>query len=94
MIQKYNGEVRQKIRELLKNCSMDDIDMIVQDIKLRRTYLHNMAVRSFRRGQKAKFFNKGTCIQGTVTKVAQKYVTVDTGTTRWRVPAGHLEKVA
>ena len=75
-------------------CSMDDIDMIVQDIKLRRTYLHNMAVRSFRRGQKAKFFNKGTYIQGTVTKVAQKYVTLDTGTTRWRVPAGHLEKVA
>ena len=94
MIQKYNGHVRQQIRELLKNCSLDDISMIAEDLKLRRTYLHNMGVGSFRRGQKAKFFNKGTYMQGTVTKVAQKYVTLDTGTTRWRVPAGHLEKVA
>ena len=37
MIQKYNGEVRQQISELLKKCSMDDIELIVQDIKRRRT---------------------------------------------------------
>ena len=36
MIQKYNGEVREQIRQLLKKCSMDDIEMIVRDIKLRR----------------------------------------------------------
>ena len=94
MIQKYNGHVRQQIRELLKTCSLDDISQIAEDLKLRRTYLHNLAVRQLRRGQTVKFFSRGTYHQGTVEKVAQKYVTVDTGASRWRVPAGHLEKVA
>ena len=94
MIQKYNGEVRQQISELLKKCSMDDIELIVQDIKRRRTYLHRMAIRSFKRGQKVQFFNRGSYIQGTIEKVAEKYITLNTGSTRWRVPAGHLEKVA
>ena len=94
MIQKYNGEVRQQIRELLKKCSLDDITEIAEDMKLRRTYLHNMAIRSLRRGNTVKFFSRGSYHQGTVYKVAQKYVTVDTGSTYWKVPAGHLEKVA
>ncbi len=94
MIQKYNGHVRQQIRELLKKCSLDDITMIAEDMKLRRTYLHNMAIRSLRRGNTVKFFSRGSYHQGTVYKVAQKYVTVDTGSTYWKVPAGHLEKVA
>ena len=94
MIQKYNGHVRQQIRELLKNCSLDDISQIAEDLKLRRTYLHNMAIRSLRRGNKVKFFSRGSYHQGTVYKVAQKYVTVDIGSSYWKVPAGHLEKVA
>ena len=94
MIQQYNGEVRQQIRELLKNCSLDDITEIAEDLKLRRTYLHNMAIRSLKKGNTVKFFSRGSYHQGTVEKVAQKYVTVDTGASRWRVPAGHLEKVA
>lgn len=94
MIQKYNGHVRQQIRELLKTCSLDDISQIAEDLKLRRTYLHNMAIRSLRRGQTVKFFSRGSYHQGTVYKVAQKYVTVDTGSSYWKVPAGHLEKVA
>ena len=94
MIQKYNGKVRQQISELLQKCSMDDIELIVQDIKRRRTYLHRLAVRSFKRGQKVQFFNRGSYIQGTIEKVAEKYITLNTGTDRWRVPAGHLEKVA
>ena len=94
MIQKYNGHVRQQIRELLKKCSLDDITEIAEDMKLRRTYLHNMAIRSLRRGNTVKFFSRGSYHQGTVYKVAQKYVTVDTGSTYWKVPAGHLEKGA
>jgi hypothetical protein len=94
MIQKYNGHVRQQIRELLKTCSLDDISQIAEDLKLRRTYLHNMAIRQLRRGNKVKFFSRGSYHQGTVYKVAQKYVTVDTGSSYWKVPAGHLEKVA
>jgi len=94
MIQKYNGHVRQQIRELLKTCSLDDISQIAEDLKLRRTYLHNMAIRQLRRGHKVKFFSRGSYHQGTVYKVAQKYVTVDTGSSYWKVPAGHLEKVA
>ena len=81
MIQKYNGHIRQQIRELLKNCSLDDITEIAEDLKLRR-------------GNKVKFFSRGSYHQGTVYKVAQKYVTVDTGSSYWKVPAGHLEKVA
>ena len=94
MIQKYNGHVRQQIRELLKKCSLHDITEIAEDMKLRRTYLHNMAIRSLRRGNTVKFFSRGSYYQGTVYKVAQKYVTVDTGSSYWKVPAGHLEKVA
>ena len=70
MIQKYNGHVRQQIRELLKTCSLDDISQIAEDLKLRRTYLHNLAIRQLRRGQTVKFFSRGTYHQGTVEKVA------------------------
>ena len=93
MIQKYNfkrGELITAIHEM----SRDDLDLVVEAVKLRRTYLHNMAIRSLRRGNTVKFFSRGSYHQGTVYKVAQKYVTVDTGSTYWKVPAGHLEKVA
>jgi ribosomal protein S1 len=53
-----------------------------------------MAIRSFKRGQKVRFFNRGTYVQGTIEKIAEKYITLNTGSDRWRVPAGHLEKVA
>ena len=93
MIQKYNfkrGELITAIHEM----SRDDLDLVVEAVKLRRTYLHNMAIRSLRRGNTVKFFSRGSYHQGTVYKVAQKYVTVDTGSSYWKVPAGHLEKVA
>ena len=98
MIQKYNGHVRQQIRELLKKCSLDDITEIAEDMKLRRTYLHSSTARSFVKGDKVEFTGRrGEQMQGVVEKVAKKYVTVDCtmyGGSVWRVPGAHLKEVA
>ena len=92
-IQKYNNK-RSECIIAIHSMSLEDLEDVVEAIKLRRTYLHNMAIRQLRRGNKVKFFSRGSYHQGTVYKVAQKYVTVDTGSSYWKVPAGHLEKVA
>ena len=92
-IQKFNKK-RSELIMAIHDMTLEELQQVVDAVKLRRTYLHNMAIRSLRRGNTVKFFSRGSYHQGTVHKVAQKYVTVDTGSTYWKVPAGHLEKVA
>ena len=96
-IQKYNKK-RSELIIAIHDMSLEDLQDVVEAIKLRRTYLHASTARSFTKGDQVQFTGKrGVTISGIVQKVAQKYVTVDCtmyGGSMWKVPGSHLERVA
>ena len=96
-IQKYNKK-RSELIIAIHDMSLEDLEDVVEAIKLRRTYLHASTARSFAKGDQVQFTGKrGVTISGIVQKVAKKYVTVDCtmyGGDMWRVPGAHLERVA
>ena len=73
----------------------DQLDSVVAAIKFRRAELSRQAKRSLRIGAAVKFHStkRGMTLQGTVNKIAIKYVTVSTPQGLWRVPANMLEAV-
>lgn len=74
----------------------DQLNSIISAIKFRRGQLTQQAKRSFRVGSVVKFTNtkRGTIVQGTVEKIAIKYITVrDPLRGLWKVPANMLESV-
>ena len=96
-IQKYNKK-RSELIIAIHDMSLEDLQDVIEAIKLRRTYLHASTARSFAKGDQVQFTGKrGVTISGIVHKVAQKYVTVDCtmyGGDMWKVPGAHLERVA
>ena len=80
--------------KFIHGASSEDVDLIVQAIKLRRNQLHTQKAQSFRVGDTVSFTGRyGRTETGKVTKVKIKYVVVDTGMSRWNVPGNHLTKV-
>ena len=57
----------------------EEINSVVEAIKLRRTFLAKSTVRSFNVGDVVEFDARGGIIKGTITKKAIKNITVDTG---------------
>ena len=96
-IQKYNKK-RSELIIAIHDMSLEDLEDVVEAIKLRRTYLHASTARSFAKGDKVEIQGRrGAQLQGVVQKVAKKYVTVDCtmyGGSVWRVPGAHLKEVA
>lgn len=84
-----------KANELIYQMDMEQLNEVVEAIKLKRTYLAKQATRSLMIGDIVGFTGKyGKKVSGKVTKIAKKYVTVDCrldGT--WRVPGHHLTKL-
>lgn len=71
----------------------DQLNQVVEAIKLRRTYLTREAARSFAVGDMVQFTSRtGGSVNGTVVKVNRKYIIVDAhvGGSRYRVPASML----
>lgn len=75
--------------------SNDQLDSVIAAVKFRRAQLTRENKRLLNLGSKVKFYStkRGQTYQGTVEKIATKYVTVNTGSLRWRVPANMLEVV-
>lgn len=73
----------------------DDLNQIVDAIKFARSRLTSQVKFQLRVGDKVKWSSSKASSpgQGTIVKIAIKYVTVDTVTGRWRVPANMLEKI-
>ena len=85
-----------KAVELIYNMDNDQIDQVIEAIKLKRQYLTKQAVRSFVVGDIVSFTSTrtGRNINGKVKKVARKYVTVDCGVDgQWKVPGNMLVKL-
>lgn len=73
---------------LIQAMLADQVDVVVEAIKLRRTRMHRDAVHVLSVGDKVKFTGRGNnIVTGTITKKAVKNVIIDTGAGKWRVPA-------
>ena len=77
---------------MIHNMDPDQIAAVVDAVKLRRNRINQTAIRTVQVGDNVQFTGRGgRLVSGSVTKKAIKYVTVDTGAQRWKVPANMLE---
>jgi hypothetical protein len=71
------------------------LEAVAQAMRYRRTQLSKEAKRSMTPGITVKFYHpkQGRDITGTVNRIKQKYILVDTPQGRYNVPANLLETV-
>jgi hypothetical protein len=73
----------------------DELTSIIEAVKYKRSQLAQQIKYSIRVGDNVEFTSSktGRLTRGFVTKVAIKYVTVNTGMGLWKVPANMLAVV-
>ena len=86
-IQTVNAEI------LAGNFTNEQLSSVIDAVKFARARLTEQNKRSLRLGGVVKFTStkSGITMQGTVDKIAIKFVTVRTPQGLWRVPANMLE---
>jgi hypothetical protein len=86
-IQTVNAEI------LAGNFTNEQLSSIIDAVKFARARLTDQTKRSLKLGASVKFTSNknGMTYNGTVDKIAIKYVTVRTTQGLWRVPANMLE---
>ena len=87
------NNVQQIISLIQKVQTNDELNQILDAWKLKRTYLTRQNVRQLAVGDSVQFNGRNGLTKGTVSKINRKYIIVDTGFSKWRVPANMLEKV-
>ena len=77
------------------NWSNTELSSMIDAIKFARASLTKQSIRSITLQSNVEFTSSktGRTMRGTVRKIAQKYVTVDTPLGLWRVPANMLTVV-
>jgi hypothetical protein len=80
---------------MLQEWTNVELSSMIDAVKWNKEQLARQIKRSIGRGDNVEFTSSktGRLTRGFVTKVAIKYVTVDTGMGMWRVPANMLTKV-
>ena len=80
----------------ISDMSNDEINQVVEAIKLRRTLNARQAARALTVGDNVNFTSSrtGRNTTGVVMKIAIKFVTVKTIDGLWRVPASALTQIA
>lgn len=73
--------------------NLDQLNQLVEAIKLRRIFLSKDAMRSVYVGATVEFQHNGNTVRGTVTHTGRKNVTVQTGAARFTVPSLLLKAV-
>ena len=73
----------------------DELNQVIDAVKLRRNQLHSLDARSLKVGDRVSFQGRyGRTEKGTVEKIKIKYVLVRTDSgTRWNVPGSHLTQI-
>ena len=73
----------------------DELEKIAQALKYARSQVGNQIKRQLRPGVSVKFYHpkQNFYIAGTVNRIKQKYILVDTAQGRYNVPANLLEAV-
>jgi len=86
-----------KAVEQIYQMDNNELNQVIEAIKMKRQYLARQAVRSFVKGDMVQFTSKtGGKVNATVDKVNRKYVVVTAhiGGDKWRVPATMLTKLS
>lgn len=79
------------VANLVNNMNKDQVNDLVESIKLRRTRLARLATGSFSVGDSVTFTGRGGApVKGTVARIKIKNIVVDTGAGKWNVPASML----
>jgi len=80
---------------MLQSWTNTELSSMIDAVKWNRTNLAKQIKRSICIGDNVEFTSSktGRAMRGFVTKVAIKFVTVDTGLGQWRVPANMLSVV-
>lgn len=74
--------------------TMDELTSIQDAVKYNRSLIARDNMRSIRAGAVVRFTGRhGQVLQGSVTKVAIKYISVHVDGVTWRVPASMLTAV-
>jgi hypothetical protein len=70
-----------------------ELSSMIDAVKWKRATLAKLTKAALKLGDTVRFTSSktGRTMVGTVTKIAIKYVTVDTGFGAWRVPANMLQ---
>ena len=77
------------------NLTNDELSSVIDAVKFARSRLTQLTKFSLRIGNQVQFTSTktGRTMQGTVQKIAIKYITVATSQGLWRVPANMLTLV-
>jgi hypothetical protein len=80
---------------MMQSWTNDELNSMIDAVKFTRSSLSKQVKYQLRVGDRVQYRSAkfGTVTQGTVMKIAQKYVTVATGQGLWKVPANMLTKV-
>ena len=81
------------INALVSKMSLEDVKMVSERLNMQRTFLGKQTIRSLMKGDRVSFNGRRGLTEGTVLKINIKNVVVDTGSTRWNVPASMLTKI-
>jgi len=82
-----------KATELVYQMDNDQLNQIIDAVKLKRQHLTKQMIRSFSIGDVVLYDGRNGHTEGVVKKVNRKYVVVDAGVDgQWRVPANMLTK--
>lgn len=77
----------------INSMNNDELEQIVDAVKLRRTYLSRQTTRQMTVGDSVEFEARGRTVQGVVIKINRKTVIVnESGYGNWKVPASMLQK--
>jgi hypothetical protein len=85
-------EINQSI--MFNGLTNDQLDSVIMAVKFARTSITRANVRyNFKVGSKVKFRNskRNEISYGVITKIARKFITVQVGSTMWRVPGNMVE---
>jgi len=90
-----NNNLVTKASELIYQMDNDQLNQVIEAIKLKRNHIATQAVRSFMVGDIVGFTGKfGKQVSGKIKKINKKYIIIDCGTDgQWRVPGNHLTKL-
>ena len=81
--------------DTIRHMTSSELNQIVEEIKLRRTYLARQSANTFAVGDRVSFAARGMQVLGTVTKVNIKTIQVrqSNSATVWKVHASLLKPV-
>ena len=79
----------------IRNTNRDELNQIIEAVKLQQTWLAKQSARSFNVGDAVQFTGRaGRTVVGTVSKVNPKTIVVDSPSQgRWKVTASMLESL-